>query len=75
MSIEDIRTLKHAKPFKPFEMVTKDGRTVRIRLPHHIALSPGGESVAGFGHNGSFFLMLSEIMELRARRKRKSKIS
>ena len=73
MSIEEIRTLKHAKPFRPFELITTAGEKVRIRLPHHIALAPNGQSVTGFGHDGSFLLMLSEIKELRAKAQRHKK--
>lgn len=73
MSIEDIRTLKHAQPFRPFDILTTDGRTVRVPLPHRIALSPRGDSVAGFGDDGSFFLMLSEIVTVKARAARRAK--
>jgi len=40
MSIDEIRTLKHAKPFRPFDIVTRDGQVVDIELPIRIALSP-----------------------------------
>jgi len=40
MSIDEIRTLKHAKPFRPLDIVTKDGQVVDIELPIRIALSP-----------------------------------
>jgi hypothetical protein len=73
MNIEDIRALKHAQPFRPFEIVTKQGQVHRIALPIRIALAPNGESVAGFADDGSFFLMLSEVAELRTRSKRRNK--
>ena len=73
MSIEEIRELKHAQPFRPFELITTAGRKVRVRLPYHIALAPNGQSVTGFGQDGSFLLMLSEIKELRAKAQRRTK--
>ena len=75
MSIEEIRALKHAKPFRPFEIVTREGRKLRIPLEHRIALSPKGDSIAGFAVEGSFFLMLSEIAQLKARRGRRARES
>ncbi len=74
MSIEEIRTLKHAQPFRRFEILTKNGRKVHIDEAIRIALSPTGESVAGFGRDGSFFLPLGEIAAVQptTRRKRKA---
>jgi hypothetical protein len=65
MSIEEIRALKHAKPFRPFALVTKGGERVFIRDSLRIALSPTGRSVAGYGQDGSFFLMVSDIASAR----------
>ncbi len=73
MSIEEIRTLKHAKPFRPFDIVTKDGRKLHIPFEHRVALSPTGESISGFAVNGSFFLQLPEIAAVKARAKRQAK--
>ncbi len=75
MSIEEIRALKHAKPFRPFDIVTKDGRKLRIPLEHRIALSPRGDSVTGFASDGSFFLLLSDIANVKTGRKRQTKRS
>jgi len=73
VSIEDIRALKHAKPFRPFELVTKHGERIYIEQPIRIALSPIGDSVAGYGQDGSFFLMLSDIVSVRRRTVRRKK--
>ena len=73
MSIDEIRALKHTKPFRPFEIITKNGRTVRIEQAMRIALSPTGDSIAGFGRNGSFYLSLSEIAAVRTQGKRKKR--
>jgi hypothetical protein len=71
VSIDQIRALKHAKPFRPFELVTKDGQRVCIEQSIRIALSPNGDSVAGYGQDGSFFLMLSDIAAVQPRVKRR----
>jgi hypothetical protein len=71
VSIEEVRTLKHARPFRPFDIVTKDGRTLHIELPIRIALSPTGKSVSGFDPDGFFFIPLGDIAELRLRRRKK----
>jgi hypothetical protein len=73
VSIEQIRALKHAKPFRPFELVTKDGQRIYIEQPIRIALSPTGDSVAGYGQDGSFFFMLSDIAAVQPRVKRRRK--
>lgn len=66
MSIEDIRTLKHAKPFVPFEIVTNDGRTALVSDPHHIAFSPTGRSVSGFGEKArGFYFAVADIAAIR----------
>ncbi len=72
MSIDDLRVLKHAKPFRPFTIHTKDGRKLRIPLEHRIALAPSGNSVVGFAEDGSFFLLLSEISGVKPRGRRKT---
>ena len=61
LSIEDIRALKHAKPFRPFELVTKQGERILISSPIRIALSPTGNSVFVSDRNGSSLLPISEI--------------
>lgn len=71
MSIDDIRALKHAQPFRPFEIKTRNGRKVVIEEPLRIALSRSGETVRGFGLDGSFEFLVAEIVRLRTRAKRK----
>ena len=73
MSIDDIRTLKNAKPFRPFAIVRKDGTKLHIEAPLRIALSPVGDSVAGFAREGSFFCPLSQIADVKAAVKRRRK--
>lgn len=73
MSIEDIRALKHAQPFLPFEIRTRDGQKAVIEEPLRIALSRSGEMVRGFGLEGSFEFFVADIVKLRTRKPKKDK--
>jgi hypothetical protein len=48
MSIEDIRALRNAKPFRPFTICMKDGRTLEVERPERLALSHRGHQVSLF---------------------------
>jgi hypothetical protein len=71
--IEEIRALKHAKPFRPFELVTKQGERIFITDPTRLALSPTGKSIMGSGQDGSFFLPISEVNSVRTLQTRNAK--
>ena len=43
MNIEQIKSLSHAQPFKPFEVYMADGRSVRVKHPDFLAF--GGRSI------------------------------
>ncbi len=73
MSIDEIRLLKNAEPFSPFEIETKSGEKVFIERPIRIALSRSGKTVAGFGLDGYFSLVISDIARVRKRAKRRRK--
>lgn len=45
MTIERIRDLYKAEPFKPFTMHLADGRHIPVRHREFMALSPGGRTV------------------------------
>jgi bacteriorhodopsin len=64
VSIEDIRQLKHAAPFNPFNIVMKDGRVLWVGEPLSIALSPTGKTVA-VAHGSTFsFLIVDRIAKI-----------
>lgn len=42
MTIEKIRSLCHAEPFRPFSVHLPDGRRVEVEHPDFVALSPTG---------------------------------
>jgi hypothetical protein len=40
MTIQEIRKAYEARPFRPFELRTADGRTVPVKSPEFLAFSP-----------------------------------
>lgn len=65
MTIEEVRDFKHAEPFRPFEIVMKNGRVVRVFNPFGMALSPSGKTVAVYQGEAVAFLHLPQIAKLR----------
>jgi hypothetical protein len=65
MSIEEIRTLKHAKPFQPFDIVMNDGRVLRVALPERLAVSASGQTISVFDGPAADFLEVQRIAALR----------
>ena len=61
MSIEEIRSFRNAQPFRPFTLLLRDGRLLRVALPLRIALDPKGRSVAIFDGPHFNFVRLEEI--------------
>jgi len=43
MSIDEIRALRNAQPFKPFDLILRDGTKVHVALPERLALAPNGQ--------------------------------
>lgn len=64
MTIDDIRVLKRARPFRPFNIVLNDGRVVWVPGSELIALSPTGKTVAVFEGNAASFLVVERITAL-----------
>ena len=63
--MDDIRALKHASPFQPFEIVMQDGRVVRVFNPFGMALSPSGRTIAVYQGEAVAFLELPRIANVR----------
>jgi hypothetical protein len=53
VTIEKIRELCHAEPFRPFKLHFPDGRNIGVQHPDFIALSPTGRMVSVYQPNGS----------------------
>lgn len=72
MTIEEIRQLRNANPFRPFELITGNGAVVKIERSFAIALAPNGRSVAGYDPIGrSFYFDLDQLSGLRLAGKRR----
>ena len=72
MTIDKIRKLRNASPFRPFELITNDGGVVKIERSFAIALAPNGLSVAGYDPIGrSFYFNLDQLSGLRLARNRR----
>ena len=61
MTIEEIRGLRNAEPFSPFNIIMKDGRALWIGRPLSIALSPTGKTVAVALGSAFSFLVVEQI--------------
>jgi hypothetical protein len=48
MSIEEIRSFRNAKPFRPFTLLMDSGQLVRVELPERLALSFRGDRLSVF---------------------------
>jgi hypothetical protein len=46
MTIDQIRTLRKAKPFKPFTIHVADGAEYDVQHPENLLQSPGGRTLA-----------------------------
>lgn len=45
MTIERLRTLHQARPFRPFTIHMADGKRIRITHPETLAYSPSGRTI------------------------------
>jgi hypothetical protein len=45
MTIEQFRTARNSKPFKPFKIRTASGEAYPVTHPENVWQSPGGETV------------------------------
>jgi hypothetical protein len=53
--IDQIRKLKHAIPFQPFEIVLSSGTILRVPSPEHLALNEHGTGrIAVLSDDGTF---------------------
>jgi len=53
MTIDKIRELCHAEPFRPFKLHFPDGRNIGVQHPDFVALSPVGRFISVYQSNGS----------------------
>ena len=54
MTIQEIRKLYDARPFRPFDIHTADGRKIRVAHPEFMATAPAARTVVVYQTDGSF---------------------
>ena len=54
MEVDQIRALRRADPFQPFNLVLRDGRRLPVDRAHYLAISPDGELLAHASVDGWF---------------------
>jgi hypothetical protein len=59
MTIEQLRTMHQAQPFRPFDIHLADGRTLHITHPEIMAIIPPGRTIFVAHSDGKF-----EIVDL-----------
>jgi hypothetical protein len=57
MTIEQLRGLHQAQPFRPFTMHLADGRSIRVPHQEVLSHSPGGRTVIVFHADESFTII------------------
>ena len=77
VTIEQLRALYYAEPFRPFVLVLDDGRRVRIDDPGYISYSPEARTVAfpisgTIGHTSFDRVSIEMAKARRAGRRRKA---
>jgi hypothetical protein len=45
MTVQQLRNMHQARPFKPFEIHLADGRSIPVNHPEMLALTPGGRTI------------------------------
>ncbi|MGH7135380.1 MAG: hypothetical protein ACREHD_06540 [Pirellulales bacterium] len=80
MTIQQLRAIHHATPFKPFTIHVADGRSFRVPHRDFLSQSPGGRSLFVFHDDEAFSVIdLLLVTELEAgngeaaRRRRRGK--
>ena len=65
MNIEDLRSLHHARPFRPFAIHTADGRTFPIPHSEFLAYDPEGTTIIALRTDHTFSILdLGFVTEL-----------
>jgi hypothetical protein len=57
MTVEQLRTVHRAQPFRPFTLHMADGRAFLVRHPDFISHSPSGRTVIVHQNDDSFSII------------------
>lgn len=65
MTIEQLRNMHRATPFRPFTIYMADGREIQVPHPDFLSHSPSGRTIIVHGEGDSFsvidLLLITEI--------------
>jgi hypothetical protein len=64
MEIQRIRDLRLASPFRPFYVITQDGRRLLVEQSHHLGLAPDGSRLGVVTRTGVSLLKPEEVRDL-----------
>jgi hypothetical protein len=64
MDISSIRALRMAKPFHPFKLILKDGRSLFVDLPYRLAIATTRPEIAfASDTEGIIFVKAADVRE------------
>ncbi|HYR57628.1 MAG TPA: hypothetical protein VEO95_03320 [Chthoniobacteraceae bacterium] len=64
MSIEQIRSFRNAKPFRPFDVILNDGQALPVVRPERMAIAPWGRIGVYVGSVPHFF-RIDDVSEIK----------
>jgi len=67
MRIEEIRKRYFAAPFRPFDILLTNGRSVAAKHREFMALSPKGRSITVYEDDGASIIDVPLIVDLKER--------
>lgn len=57
MTVEQLKSVQLAQPFRPFTLHMGDGRAFCVKHPDFISRSPSGRTVIVYGEDDSFSIL------------------
>jgi hypothetical protein len=76
MTVEQLRQMHQARPFRPFRLHTADGRHLDVKHPEYLAHTPSGRTIMVAKPDDSFevidLLLVTSLEALNSTRRRKS---
>jgi hypothetical protein len=68
MKLEEIRSLRDARPFKPFTLMLNDGRQFLIEAHYYLGITPKGVVLAVSRDQGTAWFAPEQVKEARPSR-------
>jgi hypothetical protein len=57
VTVEELRTVHRAQPFRPFTIHMGDGRAFFVKHPDYVSHSPSGRTLIVYGEGDSFSIL------------------